>query len=487
MLDLNVLLGKHITAPLLLYICYLIYKDVTSAKKGDKQSSQEPIPEHREDSAPVNATAQPKWQPIQLMQSIEPISSEPDYKPWEKNEPYPYKPFKPGEYRLTMGVRSLPLENWLVLEDTYKNRIETKWEIIKANYKDVIYHVDPSMVNCSEEEIGKNSTDDSFDKETLITDKDVENCNLSLCELYEHVTSYLHQRFPQYFEVLLSPTEESAGVIHNKILNEFHPLDPFKYLQMEDTDHGFLNYRCMNVDIIPQEVTQPSLRKDKVGYLTAVTCTKTRRAHELILSICRMVEEDLLLLLPNVNKQFDNEYILQSGCFAFAAGFNPRERYLRPLTLVHGPVPEYKKNLQSQMNRFFQTHKQGKTVMRLNFSFQTHEKLYVTSENKGKGDEAIRAKTLEELHDGHDLFYRSERQCLIKIGPQSNAMCFSVKTYLWNIAEQFLQNDYYSQPYVVRDLCDAIKGMQDVVGQYKRKPEWGPALVELLEKRLKNT
>ena len=123
MLDLNVLLGKHITAPLLLYICYLIYEDVTSAKKGDKQSPQEPIPEKREDSAPVNATAQLKWQPIQLMQSIEPISSEPDYKPWEKNEPYPYKPFKPGEYRLTMGVRTLPLENWLVLEeDVYKRQ-----------------------------------------------------------------------------------------------------------------------------------------------------------------------------------------------------------------------------------------------------------------------------------------------------------------------------------------------------------------------------
>lgn len=493
MIDLSLVLGKHVTFPLLCYVSYLWYKDLKAEQRAEQKADDEhrvpardqPADEPAKDRS--ESTIGSKWSPIPLMkEQVTPATSEPDFRPWYETKPYPYKPFKSGEYRLNMGVKPIPLSHWLIMENTYKERIEAKWEIIEKNYKDVMFCLDPAMVNStgSGGAVPVATGDAAFSEGTLVTLEDVEKCLEAVCELYDHVVGYLCQRFPQYFEVVLSPSSESAGVFHSKVMDEFHPVDPRAYLELENDSLAFIQYRCKNTNIVPSEVTDGSVKKDSVGYMSLVTTARTRRAHELILAMARMVEEDKMLLLPNSSGQFNNEYILMAGCFAFAAGFNPRQRFLKPLTLVHGPVPDYKKNLQAHMNRFFHTHQPGRLVLRVNFSFQTHTKLYVTDDNKGADGELILAKTLDQLRGGRDLFYRSERQCLIKLGPSTNAMCFSIKTYLWSMSEQFLTDEYYSQHGVLQDLYDAVAGMQDNISHYKRKPEWGPALLGLLQKRL---
>lgn len=484
-IDFTPLLKKQVTFPVLCYLLHILYKDLSDVDAGTNASSldksvQDDSKALAMDLSGSEVSSRAKWKPVELMESIRSSECDPEIKDWLQTDPHPYKPFKPGEYRLTMGVRPMPFEYWFVFENTWKKRVNAKWDIIKKNYKDVIFHVDPAMVNC-----------DSYDNasvtdKVLITPKDVELADRTICEAYEHITGYLLKRYPQYFEILLSPDDTTPGVLVNKILKEYHPVDPNSYLLLQNDDVPFLRYRCFNTDIIPVEISNPSYLSDSVGRIALVTTMKTRRAHELILALQRMVEEDLILLTPNENRQFNEEYILMTGCFAFAAGFNPRERFMKPLTQVHGPVPEYKTKLQSQMNKFFQTHKYGKLVMRLNFSFQTHSSLYVTDDNKGTKDEVIRAKSLEELNGGRDLHYRSERQCLMKLR-ETGSMCFSIKTYLWNMEGEFLANEFYSQQGVVQDLIDAVRGMQDTLGQYKRRPEWGSALLEMLESRIQTS
>lgn len=484
-IDLSLILGKQVTFPLFCYVSYQLYKDLVCGDAKQINSSVNISDDVFADDIDKKSTAlkdngdkqEERWEPVSFMKDIQPSTAERDYKLWFDTPPFPYQPFKPGEYRLTMGVRPMPNEYWLVFESTLKDRIEKKWDVIKNNYKDVIYHLDPAMINCTTYDNA------AITDTTLVTIKDVEKADLTVCEWYNTLVSFLIARFPQYFTVVLHPNDETPGVLYNSIMDEYHPVDAFHYLKLQSTDLQFLKYRCCNIDIIPEELKDPSNLFDEVGRIAIVTTEKTKRAQELILAVQRMVEEDLVLLSPNANGQYNNEYIMISGCFAFAAGFNPRQRFLKPMTQIHGPVPEYKQKLQTQMNKFFQTHKPGKLVMRINFSFQTHSKLFVTDDNKGTEEEEIRPKTLEEMHGGHDLHYRSERQCLIKL-ENSKSMCFSIKTYLWNLQDEFLANDYYSQEGVIQDLCDAVKGMQDSIGQYKRKPEWGPALLEMLESAL---
>lgn len=488
--NLNRYLGKQITLPLLLLVLFLIWLDLAGTRKKAALNTEG----EANQSSNINAgkdtnddpTSNNKWKPVHNMRdnviSIKEEEGE-EYTPWNETDPYPYKPFKPGEHRLTMGVSSIPVTHWIVLENTYKDRIEKKWEIIKSEYRDVIYHLDPVMITRTKQQ--EQETDATLESPLIITESDINHANNGLCETYKNLISYMTCRFPQYFQVILSPSEESAGVFYNSIMNEFHPVDPYHYINLTNDTPQCVKYKCYKTQVIPVELsTRLDVLKDEVGYFPLISCDKTRRAHELILSMSRIVEEDLLLLSTNSSRQFDNEYILHSGVFGFAAGFNPRNRFLKPLTLIHGPVPEYKRDLKKQMNKFFHTFKFDKLVKRVNYTFQNHDRLYVQS----KFTDA-KARSLAELHDGKDLHYRSERQTLIKFDSPdestSGTVVFGIKTYLWNFRDEFLVNNFYCQKGVLDDLEQAIRDMNGVLGDYKGRSEWGPALLEILEKNKK--
>ena len=44
--------------------------------------------------------------------------------------------FQNAEYKLTMGIRTLDPQDWLLIEPTYKSRIETKSKILNNNHPD---------------------------------------------------------------------------------------------------------------------------------------------------------------------------------------------------------------------------------------------------------------------------------------------------------------------------------------------------------------
>lgn len=470
-IDLSLFLGKQVTTPALVWMLWLLYKDLQQSKKG--LNAGDPF------KADESATAVPsKWQAIKpMIDQVTPIQEEEkeSYKPWDETEPYPYKPFKPGEHRLTMGITTIPLTHWFVLDKTYKERILKKWQILETEYEDVVYHLDPVMIHTAATE---GVPEEGMDARVIITQEDVEHADKALCELYTNVVSYLTCRFPQYFQVVLSPGE-TAGALFNAIMQEYHPVDPVQYLQLANDTSQCINYACFNSGIIPDRLTEDlEVLEDEIGYRVLISCDRTRRAHELILAMSRLVEDDLLLLSPNIAKQYNGEYILNSGLFAFAAGFNPRNRFLKPLTLIHGPVPEYKRDLQSQMNKFFSRLKPHTLANRVNYTFQNHNKLYVQRKFTDS-----RARTIEELNDGKDVHYRSERQTLIKFDTPDDrdVTVFGVRTYLWNFKDQFLVNNFYSQPKIVKELKEAITGMNDVLGKYKGRPEWGPPLLDIIE------
>lgn len=474
------ILGKQVTLPLLFFVLGLLYQDFVG--KRVVISTTADIREGHEDDAQGKLKDRAKWQPApSMLENVIPIEQDEkaDYKPWDETDPYPYKPFKPGEHRLTMGVSTIPVKDWIVLENTYKSRIEAKWEIIKSEYKDVIYHLDPVMINrdTDDSQIDK----ESYDSEIVIRSEDVEQADRGVCETYKNLVSYLACRFPQYFKVLIEPSDKFPGVFYNSIMQEYHPVDASLYMQLGAKDPQGYMFKCYETDIVPSELTTEWTGKlrDEIGFLPVISCEKTRRAHELVLSMARLVEDDLLLLSKTACRQFKGEYVLFSGLFAFAAGFNPRNRFLKPLTLIHGPVPEYKRDLRDQMNNFFQTLKIDKLVRRVNYTFQNHDMLYVQSKFTDS-----RARSLKELHGGRDLHYRSERQTLIKFdtkdGTGSGCVVFGVKTYLWNFKDQFLVNNFYSQPNVLEDLERAVEDMNGVLGDYKGRSEWGAALLEVL-------
>lgn len=246
-----------------------------------------------------------------------------------------------------------------------------------------------------------------------------QDCIPSVIEFYKESTRFMLERYPMCFSV-------RDGLIHNHIRGDTIPLDPL-------------------------------VEKDP---------------KELLHHLSRFLEEDFILLFPDPENYDTDEYIFKGGVFAFAAGFDPVERFQTPLTTIHGPVPEYRTKLKPQMNKFFEKLKKGTIVKRNNWSIQTHNKIFVIGANKGVEGEEIKSLNPDELDFKRQVFFRSERQTLTRL-PKTGTIVFGIRTYLtpmWDIREEGLGDE----------LIGGIEGMQETIGQYKRRPEWGEPVVKFL-------
>lgn len=88
---------------------------------------------------------------------------------WTEAKPTIQRPFKKGPYNLTMGLRKVEKDDWLLLENTYKDVTDLRKEIVE---------------------------DEEKFKHTVIT----QPCSReSLCEFYDIALDYMMQRYPKYF------------------------------------------------------------------------------------------------------------------------------------------------------------------------------------------------------------------------------------------------------------------------------------------------
>lgn len=334
---------------------------------------------------------------------IEPMPS--DFK-WDEVAPLKSYPFKNGEYKLTMGIRKLDPQEWLLIEPTYLNRIENKSKIVSNTHPG--YPPD--------KDLAKNTV--------FVTEEAVP----AIREFYDIVVNYMRDKYPMYFK------DAKNGKIFNSITG---------------------NYLPARAD----DLTNP---------------------RDLLIILANNIEEDFLILLKDPAREDENngtEYFFKAGVFAFAAGFNPNDRFNMPLTFVHHPVPGYESKLKLSMNRFFNRMEPGQFVTRSNFSVQTHSKLYVDDQNKGhqlkEGEKQV-ALDPATLDFDKQVHYRSERQALTKL-PKSNAVVFTIRTYLLPMST------IKKEDKEVRErLIGAIKGLPEDISLYKRAAEWGPAVIEYL-------
>lgn len=203
--------------------------------------------------------------------------------------------------------------------------------------------------------------------------------------------------------------------------------------------------------------------------------------YELMRYLVRTIDEDFIILLKDPKKQDSknpDEYYFKAGVFAFAGGFNPKDKFDRPLSFIHEPIPGYEQKLKVLMNRFFARLKPGEFVTRSNFSVQTHNKFYVDDSNKGyhfEDEHKIEPYKFEDLDFNTQVHYRSERQVLTKL-PKSKAVVFTIKTYLHPFSEFEEQS-----PIVAETLAGAIRGFPPDIAQYKNSVQWGPAALHYLD------
>ncbi|KAF5098502.1 hypothetical protein D0Z00_002024 [Geotrichum galactomycetum] len=105
---------------------------------------------------------------------------------WTQENPRAYRPFKKGPYNLTMGIKNITDEDWLLIENTYLKSTNERQEIVEDDYKS---------------------------KKTLISHPDGAE---GVYEFYDIAIDYMMQRYPMYFYE--KPNE--PGYVYNAIRNE---------------------------------------------------------------------------------------------------------------------------------------------------------------------------------------------------------------------------------------------------------------------------
>lgn len=154
--------------------------------------------------------------------------------------------------------------------------------------------------------------------------------------------------------------------------------------------------------------------------LHEVTCpdgrvVKLDRGHPLE-TCSKLVQEDLILM---ERAEGGDEHVMTAALLAFPASWMLDEKYLRPLTMIHTPVPEYAGEIAKRVQRLFDGIHPDRPMWRANFLTYADPELYQPRFETEK----------RPHHEGGARWMRVERQCLLRL-PLTRAVVFSIHTFV---------------------------------------------------------
>ena len=130
-----------------------------------------------------------------------------------------------------------------------------------------------------------------------------------------------------------------------------------------------------------------------------------------------LVAEDLCVMLPDADV---GEYRLMAAVLCFPSRWLLAEKFRRPLTDIHAPVPHYDQTLARRVNRVFETLRPDRPLVRCNWLVHGDPELFRPMGRDDPGHDRTEPADTE-------LYLRTERQGMVRL-PHSGAAVFSIKT-----------------------------------------------------------
>ena len=127
-------------------------------------------------------------------------------------------------------------------------------------------------------------------------------------------------------------------------------------------------------------------------------------------SLC--VADDLVIMQEEAG-----QYVLTAASLCCPSHWYLADKFERPMRAIHDPIPGFHTALSDRIERFFSHLRAQHPVVRFNWSVQADDAL-------------AQLPHLEpEVHADTPLFYRSERQTLVRL-PGSGAIAFTIRVYI---------------------------------------------------------
>ena len=214
------------------------------------------------------------------------------------------------------------------------------------------------------------------------------------------------------------------------------PLNPADWLQVDEVyaeqmaerRHLLDTQRCAVLALDPQaaaaarELSEMVLTALPEGFTVSATSVRcpdgamiARDATDPLGTLGRIVQEDLCLM-----EKRGPEHVLTGAVLCFPASWRLDEKFMRPMTAIHDPVDSYDDTLARRVQRLFDGVREGQPLWRFNAFPYAKADLH-----QPRSVAAPRAW----VDPRSAPFWRSERQCLIRL-PRTQAVVFSIHTYV---------------------------------------------------------
>lgn len=133
-------------------------------------------------------------------------------------------------------------------------------------------------------------------------------------------------------------------------------------------------------------------------------------------SLAHLVQEDLCIL-----EKVGDEHVLTGAILCFPASWSLAEKFQRPLTRIHDPVPSYDDQIAVRVQRLFDGVQVGRPLWRFNRLWYAHPDLH----QPRRRTDPPRPKP----EPGMPHYFRSEKQVVFRL-PQTKAVIFSIHTFV---------------------------------------------------------
>jgi hypothetical protein len=138
-----------------------------------------------------------------------------------------------------------------------------------------------------------------------------------------------------------------------------------------------------------------------------------------LLTLGRLVQEDLCLMQPGAPFGHPEEHVLTGAILCFPASWTLAEKLGHPLVRIHAPVPDYDGDLAPRVQRLFDAIRPERPLWRMNWHPYASPDLF----------HPRREADPRPKPGGPAAYMRCERQCLVRL-PMTGAVVFSIHTYV---------------------------------------------------------
>ncbi|KAF9258169.1 hypothetical protein L218DRAFT_974977 [Marasmius fiardii PR-910] len=357
-------------------------------------------------------------------------------------KPIPYRPFRWGQYHVTMGIRDMPWAEWIELDNDFPTYYMIRKHRLHSRGDNVL---------------------------RLLPDRPgvVKSARHAAVELAHELSEFVTKRYPCTF----SATRDRSGVIKSVTIHSAN----------------------VNLELPPPLLESP--------FNMTLRQVDQEEAEQAMRVAALLVQDDLALMVEGT----DGKYYFQGGAICVPGAFYKIGLPLDEIHIA-GHVPQFQEKLQNSLERFFKRMPVHKPVIRNNYFMQIvkpenmRRKGTVPTDVPPRKEDEDLVDPLElawsiTTNGNEDTFthglpahpdsepivapenlqFRTERQTLRRL-PLSGAILFTIRTYLVPVTE------LGKEPGVPARLASAVRSWPEGIGKYKGKKNYENVLLEYLDK-----